>query len=322
VRGDPRRDGVRLKAESSSYADGRQTSSLDGVVDPRDRPPEEVGDLMHGEEPRRERPGVLLGVRVHCRRVVYDTLRRLRSKGDTFLTPQDSTLDTGPRTPGAPGLHGAQALGHDVAHVSLEWEPDREKAKGAAEWASELASDPELASELSSAPAPYLVEFGFLAVADRRELVRLTIEVNPALLDSPKRPVLNASVVRELPVGGLADQARPFHHMPELMAWAAHAEQRRRAGLPADPPPVAGPTDTRGRRGRPPLGPDHLRAVADVYRDAVARRLPPTKAVEERWGRPRSTVNWWIRRARQQGYLPPRPAGAPKSVADLGSINA
>jgi hypothetical protein len=229
---------------------------------------------------------------------------------------------TPPRASTEPRFSGAPWLGLDVKSVSMEWDPDRRKAKAAAELASQLASDPELDEVVSSDPPPYLLRFDYLAVGDRRELVGFAVLVNPALIDLPMRPVLNASLVREIPVGRLSDQARPFHYASELLDWAAHAHDRAQAGLPADPPPVAGPRDTRSRRGRPLLDPDLLRAVAEVYRDAVARGLPPTRAVEERWGRPRSTVNKWVRRARQSGYLTPRPARAPKSDGDLGSADA
>lgn len=52
-------------------------------------------------------------------------------------------------------------------------------------------------------------------------------------------------------------------------------------------------------------GPDSatLRRVADVYRQAIEEELPPTIAVAEAFGRPRSTAARWVQRARKRGFL-------------------
>lgn len=56
--------------------------------------------------------------------------------------------------------------------------------------------------------------------------------------------------------------------------------------------------------GRPRLGDDTYRRVADVYTAALRQGLPPTKAVAlaERISQP--TAATWVRRARERGFLP------------------
>jgi hypothetical protein len=58
--------------------------------------------------------------------------------------------------------------------------------------------------------------------------------------------------------------------------------------------------------------PEALRAVAVIYRLAYATGSPPTKAVMDRFGLPRSTAGRWVARARDAGLLgaaSPRKAG-------------
>jgi hypothetical protein len=54
------------------------------------------------------------------------------------------------------------------------------------------------------------------------------------------------------------------------------------------------------RRGLPPLA-----EVAQVYRDALARRDHPTEAVSRHWTVAHSTAAKWVMRARSDGHLPP-----------------
>ena len=57
-------------------------------------------------------------------------------------------------------------------------------------------------------------------------------------------------------------------------------------------------------RRRSILNADFLAEVASVYRAGGTRGR---KAVAERWGRPPSSVEKWIRAARQRGLLGPAP---------------
>jgi hypothetical protein len=57
------------------------------------------------------------------------------------------------------------------------------------------------------------------------------------------------------------------------------------------------------------LDDDFFRLVAEAYRGAVANGLPPAKTLALDSGAPPGTVNRWIGRAREKGYLPPGQAG-------------
>jgi hypothetical protein len=59
----------------------------------------------------------------------------------------------------------------------------------------------------------------------------------------------------------------------------------------------------RPRRGSP-LTDEHLQQVADLYRDALARRLPnPTETIADDMHAARSTAARWVALARQRGLL-------------------
>lgn len=62
------------------------------------------------------------------------------------------------------------------------------------------------------------------------------------------------------------------------------------------------------KRSKRVLDEEFLEGVADVYRDAVARRYPPAKALIERFGpTTRENARRWIQRARDAGKLGPSP---------------
>lgn len=65
--------------------------------------------------------------------------------------------------------------------------------------------------------------------------------------------------------------------------------------------------------GRPRLGDDTYRRVADVYTAALRQGLPPTKTVGDAESISRATAATWVRRARQRGFLPPTTKGRPKA---------
>lgn len=60
-----------------------------------------------------------------------------------------------------------------------------------------------------------------------------------------------------------------------------------------------------GRRRWRRITPEFLEAVAKVYMDAKEAGEPPALAVIEQFDAPRNTVNDWLRRARDEGFLPP-----------------
>ncbi len=56
-------------------------------------------------------------------------------------------------------------------------------------------------------------------------------------------------------------------------------------------------------KGRPPVPLARLQETAKVYRDAYAKRLPPTKAVQEHFGVPYGTAGRWVAQCRERGLL-------------------
>ncbi|MCC5948512.1 MAG: hypothetical protein JJT89_08665 [Nitriliruptoraceae bacterium] len=54
-------------------------------------------------------------------------------------------------------------------------------------------------------------------------------------------------------------------------------------------------------RGRIIVNDEFLQNVADVYRSGGSQ---PNQALQQRFGRSRSSVSAWIRKAREAGYLP------------------
>lgn len=68
------------------------------------------------------------------------------------------------------------------------------------------------------------------------------------------------------------------------------------------------PDDLAGAK-RPVLNDDHYRDVADIYRQAVSQRRPPTKAVASHWVRHSSTAARWVMEARKRGHLGPTRQG-------------
>ena len=74
-----------------------------------------------------------------------------------------------------------------------------------------------------------------------------------------------------------------------------------RLTIQADPA-LMGKDETR-RRWRK-LTPEFLEAVAKVYLEAKAAGQPPVLAVIEQFDAPRNTVNDWLRKCRDDGFLP------------------
>jgi hypothetical protein len=63
------------------------------------------------------------------------------------------------------------------------------------------------------------------------------------------------------------------------------------------------------KRGRPPLPPSHFEEVARVYSEAMATNKKPTRAVQRHFRIGYSTAAAWVRRARDDDFLPPTSAG-------------
>jgi hypothetical protein len=84
---------------------------------------------------------------------------------------------------------------------------------------------------------------------------------------------------------------------PVDFAGAFGAALKRVPRIPLKPPA--------GRR----LDDSFYREVAFAYRDAVRRGLNPAKTIAADTHKPASTVNRWIAKARELGYLPPTEQG-------------
>lgn len=61
-------------------------------------------------------------------------------------------------------------------------------------------------------------------------------------------------------------------------------------------------------------GPEHFKEVAEVYRQAVADRRPPTKAVASEWSKSHSTAAKWVAKARALGFLEETSPGQPSAA--------
>ncbi len=62
----------------------------------------------------------------------------------------------------------------------------------------------------------------------------------------------------------------------------------------------------RYRQGKSPLTAEHLAAVALIYSKTLQQHLTaPNQAVADEFGVPKSTVVGWIRKCRNEGFLPP-----------------
>lgn len=59
-----------------------------------------------------------------------------------------------------------------------------------------------------------------------------------------------------------------------------------------------------GRQGTP-VGDDHLRQVAELYRAALDRKDPPTQTIADEMHAARSTAARWVAKARERGILGP-----------------
>jgi hypothetical protein len=125
-------------------------------------------------------------------------------------------------------------------------------------------------------------------------------------LRRPDRPEqVTAAGVRRVPIGSLIRQAREE-------APVAYGLDPNRGYVPVDfrspPEAVRESMDefVAGRFRRTPSS--VLRHVAEVYRDAVRRGVPPTKAVEQQLRLPnRDVAKKWVQRARKAGLLEPAP---------------
>ncbi len=53
---------------------------------------------------------------------------------------------------------------------------------------------------------------------------------------------------------------------------------------------------------------EFLREVADVYRDAHARKVSTQRAIQERWPTTDANARRWVARARERGFLGKAPA--------------
>ncbi len=113
-----------------------------------------------------------------------------------------------------------------------------------------------------------------------------------------------ASSLRELRLGALEQYLRQ-QFAPKRDVAVAGATKRDSV--------VAGVRATAtasGRTGRPERYPDSFYAqVADDYRAALARGLPPRKVLAEAHGVSRAAVARWVTIARARGYLAPTTPG-------------
>jgi transposase len=137
---------------------------------------------------------------------------------------------------------------------------------------------------------PWVLDLHFDLVRGRYECVELRIKQK-----SVEREPITTSLIRALPVASAIDRAREG-----LAAKRRHKERRRRRQEPARQP----------RTGRPrEIDEEHLRAVAQVYRDAFRTSRKPTKIVAETFDRSPATAARWVTRARREGFLPPTTQG-------------
>jgi hypothetical protein len=133
-----------------------------------------------------------------------------------------------------------------------------------------------------------------------------------ALLLEPSSPVtppggITTNLLRELsPAAAVADAAahRVDPREEVLLKWTAN--ERRQHGPAALPKPA---------RGRPPIPPEQLAAVAEAYLDEVGRGPGVTRRVAQRLDMVEDTVRDRIRMARDREFLTPtkrgRRGGAP-----------
>lgn len=105
-------------------------------------------------------------------------------------------------------------------------------------------------------------------------------------------PPVTGEVLRSIPVARLTKEA------------AVHvvALGEDEFGTSTLTPWVFTPEVVKGLRDAGPA-PSTLEAVAHLYRLALLKGEPPTKAVEETLGLPRSTAGRWVGLARQEGHL-------------------
>jgi hypothetical protein len=83
------------------------------------------------------------------------------------------------------------------------------------------------------------------------------------------------------------------------------------------------PAECVRRPGRPELyGREHYEQVAKVYNWAAGRGLPPTTAVADEFGVPKSTAGKWVARTRKRGLLPPTEQGSATHPTDHYPVKA
>ncbi|MFG2754758.1 hypothetical protein [Streptomyces xanthophaeus] len=110
------------------------------------------------------------------------------------------------------------------------------------------------------------------------------VKPNGFYVKAPDERPVTATWLRRLP-------------LDRLLRVAAEA----RAAEMAEAVNVAPATEGRPYGG----GNEHLGKVAEVYRWAIERNIPPRRAIATRWARSEATAGRWIAEARKKGVLPP-----------------
>jgi hypothetical protein len=139
--------------------------------------------------------------------------------------------------------------------------------------------------------------------ADNNFDVRLDRPISSSDLRTPLHPLVDEWMSRRKGLSGLI-----LDSPQASAAWKRKVRKAQKQLETAAPP----------RPGRKPVyGRDHFEQVAQVYKQALRRRKPPTKTVAEwpDWGPVDiSTAAKWVSRARNEfGFLPPTTQGKPAS---------
>jgi hypothetical protein len=129
--------------------------------------------------------------------------------------------------------------------------------------------------------------------------------LEPAVGEDQKLPTLSAALLRQLPFRRVVDQSwQESRAFEEVLANIEPNPVQTLLALRANLPERQRP---RGKRGSSAA---HLALVANIYREARARRDPPTRTVAETLNISHSTAAKRVAAARRAGLLEPTRKGS------------
>jgi hypothetical protein len=162
---------------------------------------------------------------------------------------------------------------------------------------------------VEAGPAGWVTAYWRRGARSREQVARVRFEPLTNGWWRPEDVFVSASVLDDVPLRKIELAVNATEVVPEtLEEWLDKPSPVDFPGaVQAALEPVL-PTRLKRPRGRK-LDDDFYREVAFAYRDAVRRGSNPAKTMAADAKKPVSTVNRWIGRTRELGYLPPTEPG-------------